>query len=120
MKSTAILINTSRGALIDTGALTRALADGWIGGAALDVADPEPIPKGHPLLDAPNLILKPHVASASIEARTAMADLAVDNLLCGLAEKKMPQCFNADRLEKWCQTPFLKTVPVTVFRNRAP
>src|SRR3954452_16476211 len=85
MKPTAILINTARGALIDSGALTRALADGWIAGAALDVADPQPIPKGHPLLGAADLILNPHIASASIEARTAMADLAVDNLLAGLA-----------------------------------
>ncbi len=98
MKETAILINTSRGALIDSGALTRALSDNWIAGAALDVADPEPIPHGHPLLDAPNLILNPHVASASIEARTAMADLAVDNLLAGLAEKEMPKCFNSESL----------------------
>ena len=98
MKETAILINTSRGALVDSGALTRALADHWIAGAALDVADPEPIPKGHPLLDAPNLILNPHVASASIEARTAMADLAVDNMLAGLAGDPMPQCFNAESL----------------------
>jgi glyoxylate reductase len=98
MKSTAILINTSRGALIDSGALTRALANGWITGAALDVSDPEPIPKGHPLLDAPNLILNPHIASASIEARTAMADLAVDNLLAGLAGEPMPRCVNPQAL----------------------
>jgi glyoxylate reductase len=98
MKSTAILINTSRGALIDSGALTRALERGWIAGAALDVADPEPIPKGHPLLDAPNLILNPHTASASIEARTAMANLAVDNLLAGLAGQPMPQCVNPQAL----------------------
>jgi glyoxylate reductase len=96
MKQTAILINTSRGALIDSGALTRALGGGWIAGAALDVADPEPIPKGHPLLDAPNLILNPHIASASIEARTAMADLAVDNLLAGLAGEPMPKSVNPD------------------------
>jgi len=94
MKSTAILINTSRGGLVDSGALTRALAGGWIAAAALDVADPEPIPKGHPLLDAPNLILNPHTASASIEARTAMADLAVDNLLAGLAGEPMPKQVN--------------------------
>jgi glyoxylate reductase len=94
MKSTAILINTSRGALVDSGALTRALGDGWIAGAALDVSDPEPIPKGHPLLDAPNLILNPHIASASIEARTAMANLAVDNLLAGLAGEPMPKSVN--------------------------
>jgi glyoxylate reductase len=98
MKSTAILVNTARGALVDSGALTRALEGGWIAGAALDVSDPEPIPKGHPLLDAPNLIVNPHVASASIEARTAMADLAVDNLLAGLAGQPMPECFNEDAL----------------------
>jgi glyoxylate reductase len=98
MKPTAILINTSRGGLIDSGALTRALQRGWIAGAALDVADPEPIPKGHPLLDAPNLTLTPHIASASIDARTAMADLAVDNLMAGLAGEPMPKCVNADVL----------------------
>jgi glyoxylate reductase len=96
MKDTAILVNTSRGALVDTGALTRALFNGWIAGAALDVADPEPVPKGHPLLDAPNLIMNPHSASASIEARTAMTDLAVDNLLAGLAGEPMPQCVNPE------------------------
>jgi lactate dehydrogenase-like 2-hydroxyacid dehydrogenase len=94
MKDTAIVINTARGAVVDTGALTRALAAGWIAGAAIDVADPEPVPKGHPLLEAPNLILNPHTASASIEARTAMAELAVDNLLAGLAGHPMPQSVN--------------------------
>jgi glyoxylate reductase len=105
MKPTAILVNTSRGGLVDSGALSRALANGWIAGAALDVADPEPIPQGHPLLDTPNLILNPHIASASIEARTAMADLAVDNLLAGLAGEAMPQCFNADALGVTRQAP---------------
>jgi glyoxylate reductase len=100
MKDTAILINTARGAIVDTSALARALEKGWIAGAALDVADPEPVPKGHPLLDAPNLTITPHTASASIEARCAMSDLAVDNLLAGLAGKEMPNCVNADALEK--------------------
>jgi glyoxylate reductase len=98
MKPSATLINTSRGGLIDSGALTRALAQGWIAGAALDVSDPEPIPKGHPLLDAPNLILNPHIASASIEARTAMANLAVANLLAGLAGEPMPKSVNPQAL----------------------
>ena len=98
MKPTAILVNTSRGGLVDSGALARALERGWIAGAALDVADPEPVPKGHPLLDVPNLILNPHIASASIEARTAMADLAVDNLLAGLAGEPMPKCVNPQAL----------------------
>lgn len=95
MKESAVLINTARGQLVDTGALARALASGSIAAAALDVVDPEPVPKGHPLLDAPNLILNPHTASASIEARTAMAELAVDNLLAGLAGEPMPQSVNA-------------------------
>jgi glyoxylate reductase len=98
MKPSATLINTSRGGLVDSGALTRALAQGWIAGAALDVSDPEPIPKGHPLLDAPNLILNPHIASASIEARTAMANLAVANLLAGLAGEPMPKSVNPQAL----------------------
>jgi glyoxylate reductase len=98
MKNTAILVNTSRGALVDTGALTRALFDSWIAGAGLDVADPEPVPKGHPLLDAPNLIVTPHTASASIEARAAMTDLAVDNLMAGLAGEPMPKCVNEEAL----------------------
>jgi glyoxylate reductase len=98
MKPTAILINTSRGGLVDSGALTRALERGWIAGAALDVTDPEPVPRGHPLLDAPNLILNPHIASASVEARAAMSNLAVDNLLAGLAGEPMPKCFNAEAL----------------------
>jgi glyoxylate reductase len=98
MKPSATLINTSRGGLVDSGALTRALAQGWIAGAALDVSDPEPIPKGHPLLEAPNLILNPHIASASIEARTAMANLAVDNLLAGLAGEPMPKSVNPQAL----------------------
>ena len=93
-KRGAILVNTARGAIVDTYALTRALEKGWIAGAALDVADPEPVPRGHPLLDAPNLVINPHTASASIEARTAMSDLSVDNLLAGLAGKKMPACIN--------------------------
>jgi glyoxylate reductase len=94
MRPSAILVNTARGGLVDSGALARALDGGWIAGAALDVADPEPVPKGHPLLDAPNLIISPHIASASIEARCAMADLAVDNLLAGLAGKPMPESIN--------------------------
>jgi len=94
MKPTAILVNTARGPIVDTQALQRALVYGWIAGAALDVTDPEPLPKGHPLLDAPNLIVVPHIASASTEAREAMANLAVDNLLAGLAGEQMPQQVN--------------------------
>ena len=100
MKPTAILVNTSRGAIIDTSALEKALREGWIAGAALDVTDPEPLPVDHPLSAAPNLLLSPHVASASHGAREAMADLAVDNLLAGLAGERMPRCVNPEVYER--------------------
>lgn len=90
MKPTAILVNTARGPLVDQDALARALHAGEIGGAALDVTDPEPLPSGHALLDAPRLVLAPHIGSASHDARAAMADLAVDNLLAGLAGDPLP------------------------------
>lgn len=90
MKRTAILVNTARGPLVDPAALRRALAKGWIAGAALDVFDPEPLPLGDPLLAAPNLVVAPHIGSASHGAREAMADLAVDNLLAALAGEPMP------------------------------
>ena len=84
MKSTAILVNTARGPIVQTEALRRALANGEIGGAALDVTDPEPLPADHPLLEAPNVLVVPHIGSATHRTRERMADLAVDNLLAGL------------------------------------
>jgi glyoxylate reductase len=96
MKPTAYLVNTARGPIVDTEALRRALHEGAIAGAALDVTDPEPLPGDHPLLDAPNLLVVPHVASATHATREAMADLAVDNLLAGLAGDRMPHCANPE------------------------
>jgi glyoxylate reductase len=90
MKPTAILINTARGGIVDQEALRRALHDGVIGGAALDVTEPEPLPPDDPLLSAPNLIVVPHIGSATRAARERMADLAVQNLLAALAGKPMP------------------------------
>lgn len=90
MRDDAILINTSRGEIVNQGALRRALSEGWIAGAALDVADPEPLPPDDPLLAAPNLIVLPHVGSASRSAREAMASIAADNLLAALAGHPMP------------------------------
>jgi glyoxylate reductase len=90
MKPTAILINTSRGPIIDHDALAEALHTGQIGGAALDVTEPEPLPQGHPLWQAPNLLVVPHIASATWTARERMAEIAVDNVLAGLAGKPLP------------------------------
>jgi len=90
MRPSAILINTSRGPIVDQAALRQALIDGTIAGAALDVTDPEPLPKDDPLLDAPNLIVVPHVGSATRTARERMAEIAVENLLAALAGQPMP------------------------------
>ena len=90
MKPTAVLVNTARGGVVDQEALARALEHGEIAGAALDVTDPEPLPPDHPLLDAPNLLVLPHIGSATHTARERMADLAVDNLLAGLAGAPLP------------------------------
>ncbi len=94
MKDTAYLVNTSRGPVVDTGALARALHAGEIAGAALDVTDPEPLPGDHPLLEAPGLLVVPHIASATHATREQMADMAVDNLLAGLAGDPMPNQAN--------------------------
>lgn len=96
MKDTAYLVNTARGPVVDAAALRRALTEGWIAGAALDVTDPEPLPAGHPLLRAPNLLVVPHVGSATHRTREAMADLAVTNLLAALAGERMPHCVNPE------------------------
>jgi glyoxylate reductase len=90
MKATAVLINTARGEIIDQQALIRALQTGQIAGAALDVTDPEPPSPHDALISAPNLVLTPHIGSATAAARAKMADLAVDNLLAGLDGKPLP------------------------------
>lgn len=95
MKRTAILVNTARGPIVDTDALTRALHDGTIAGAALDVTDPEPLPPSHPLLAAPNVLVVPHIGSATPRTRARMADLAVDNVLAGLAGEPLPHPVSA-------------------------
>jgi len=90
MRPEAILVNIARGPLVDTAALVAALGDGSIGGAALDVTDPEPLPSDHPLLSFENCLVVPHIGSASHRARTAMAQLAVDNLLAALRGDPLP------------------------------
>jgi glyoxylate reductase len=100
MKPTAILVNTARGPMVDTHALAEALHAGEIAGAGLDVTDPEPLPAEHPLLKAPNLVVAPHIGSASHRTREAMADMAVDNLLAALAGERMPHCANPEVYER--------------------
>jgi glyoxylate reductase len=100
MKPTAYLVNTARGPVVDTDALARALHAGEIAGAALDVTDPEPLPGDHPLLEAPNLLVVPHVGSATHATRGRMADIAVENLLAGLAGRPMPHSVNAEQLTR--------------------
>jgi glyoxylate reductase len=90
MKPTAILVNTARGPIVDQDALAAALHDDRLGGAGLDVTDPEPLPPDHPLFAAPNVLVVPHIGSATTTARAAMADRAVDNLLAALDGRPMP------------------------------
>lgn len=100
MKPTAVLINTSRGPVVDQEALVEALRAGEIGYAALDVTDPEPLPPDHPLLRLPNAIVTPHIASASVTARDQMAVLAARNLLAGLRGEVPPFCVNPAALDQ--------------------
>ena len=90
MKPTAHLINTARGGIVDQDALAATLHAGSLGGAALDVTDPEPLPADHALLRAPRLLVVPHIGSATTAARAGMADAAVSNLLAGLAGEPLP------------------------------
>jgi glyoxylate reductase len=90
MKPTAYLVNTARGGVVDQAALRTALIEGRIAGAALDVTDPEPLPADDPLLEAPNLLVMPHIGSATAGTRAKMAAMAVDNLLASLAGRPMP------------------------------
>ncbi|MDF1519800.1 MAG: D-glycerate dehydrogenase [Brevefilum sp.] len=91
MKEDAILVNTARGEVIDTDALMSALKSNQIGYAALDVTDPEPLPNTHELYQLPNIIITPHIGSATRTTRSAMAMLAVDNLIAGLENRPLPK-----------------------------
>lgn len=96
MKPTAVLVNTARGAVVDQVALYRALLAGRPGGAGLDVTDPEPIAPDDPLLTLPNVVVLPHIGSASYATRLRMAVLAVENLLAGLRGEVPPHCVNPE------------------------
>jgi glyoxylate reductase len=96
MKPTAILVNASRGPVVDTNALVDALRNGSILSAALDVTDPEPLAADHPLVNMTNCIVVPHTASATVQTRDRMAELAARNLLAGLKGERPPASVNAD------------------------
>jgi glyoxylate reductase len=90
MKPDATLINIARGAIVDTEALAKAMAHNRIAAAALDVTEPEPLPRDHPLLSMPNVVITPHLGSATVETRRRMAELSVENLMAGLRGEPLP------------------------------
>jgi len=94
MKPGGILINTARGPVVDPEALYRALASRTIAYAALDVTEPEPIRPNDPLLTLDNIIIAPHIASASFQTRAKMATMAAANLIAGLRGDRLPNCVN--------------------------
>jgi glyoxylate reductase len=96
MRPSAILVNTSRGPVVDHAALYEALRDGVIAGAGLDVTDPEPIPAGDPLLSLENCLVVPHIASASRPTRAKMAEMAAANLLAGVRGERIPTPVNPE------------------------
>ena len=96
MKPTAVLVNAARGPVVDPKALYRALKDGKIGAAALDVTEPEPIPTDDPLMTLDNCIIVPHIASASVTARSEMSRISAQNLINGLAGEKLLTCVNPE------------------------
>jgi glyoxylate reductase len=96
MKQSAILINTARGAIVNPDALYQALRTGEIAGAAIDVTEPEPIPTDSLLLTLDNLIITPHIGSASLQTREKMANMAIDNLIAGLKGERLPHCVNPE------------------------
>lgn len=99
MRSNTILINTARGAIIDPSALYEALKNHWIQAAALDVTEPEPISLDNPLLKLDNLVICPHIASASHSTRVKMSIMAAENLMAGLNGEKLPYCVNPEIYE---------------------
>lgn len=96
MKRSAIIINSARGPLIKQAELAEALKQGVIFAAGLDVTDPEPPAKDDPLLKLPNAVVAPHIASATIGTRDAMATICADNLIAGLTGQKLPAWVNPD------------------------
>jgi glyoxylate reductase len=90
MKPTAVLINAARGGVVDHEALLEALQERRIGGAALDVTEPEPLPRAHQLLKLDTVVIAPHLGSATQQTRQRMAELAIANLRAGLQGETLP------------------------------
>lgn len=86
--------------MVDHNALHDALRQGKIAGAALDVTEPEPIPIDSPLLELPNCLIVPHIASASVATRAKMAEMAAANVVAGLRGERLPNCVNPQVYEK--------------------
>ena len=98
MKPSACLINVARGGVVDEAALIEAIKTGKIAGAGLDVTDPEPMSSDDPLLQLPNCVVVPHVASATVGTRMEMAMMCVDNVLAGVRGEFPPYCVNKDAI----------------------
>ena len=98
MKATCVLVNTSRGSVVDNMALYDALREGKIAFAALDVTEPEPLPTDHPLLSLTNVVVTPHIGSASVTTRNKMGVMAAQNLIAGLEGKMLPNPVNPKAL----------------------
>jgi len=96
MKRSAVLVNTARGPLVDQPALAKALRAGTIFAAGLDVTDPEPPAMDDPLLGLPNVVIAPHIASATVETRDKMADICAKNLLAGVRGEKLVAWVNPE------------------------
>jgi glyoxylate reductase len=90
MKRTAMLVNIARGGVVDTDALVSALRDGGIAGAGIDVTEPEPLPRDHPLLAMRNVVIAPHLGSATVQTRRKMAERSLANLAAGLGGEPLP------------------------------
>jgi glyoxylate reductase len=100
MKRTAVFVNTARGPLVDQAALAEALRTGTIFAAGLDVTDPEPLPPDHALYKLPNCVIVPHIASATVGTRNAMARICAENLLAGVRGDPLPHWVNPEVADK--------------------
>jgi glyoxylate reductase len=96
MKSSSILINAARGKVVNTAALVKALKEGKIRAAGLDVTDPEPLPPDHPLYELENCLITPHIGSATENTRKTMAGIAIDNLKAGIQGTPLHHCVNPE------------------------